>query len=146
MMVKYKAYRGVAQLVECLVWDQDAAGSSPVTSTIFVQKQSLKYESEIIMDHTFFVVGLLVLNSVFLGLSIKVGKQGNLIKGKIYTCFVTLSNSILFAYPLFYFFKTEGIVSSYTLLYLFLTFSNGISFVNTARCTFKLIDRNCKNK
>ncbi len=27
-------FRGVAQLVECLVWDQDAAGSSPVTSTI----------------------------------------------------------------------------------------------------------------
>ena len=25
--------RGVAQMVECLVWDQDAAGSSPVTST-----------------------------------------------------------------------------------------------------------------
>ncbi len=28
-----KLYRGVAQMVECLVWDQDAAGSSPVTST-----------------------------------------------------------------------------------------------------------------
>ena len=25
--------RGVAQLVECLFWEQDAAGSSPVTST-----------------------------------------------------------------------------------------------------------------
>ena len=25
--------RGVTQLVECLVWDQDAAGSTPVTST-----------------------------------------------------------------------------------------------------------------
>ena len=30
----YSASRGVAQMVECLVWDQDAAGSSPVTSTI----------------------------------------------------------------------------------------------------------------
>ncbi len=26
-------YRGVTQLVECLLWEQDAAGSSPVTST-----------------------------------------------------------------------------------------------------------------
>ena len=28
-------YRGVAQLVARLVWDQDAAGSNPVTSTTY---------------------------------------------------------------------------------------------------------------
>lgn len=26
-------YRGVAQVVECLLWEQDAAGSSPVSPT-----------------------------------------------------------------------------------------------------------------
>ena len=31
--------RGVAQLVECLFWEQDAAGSSPVTSTMACSKQ-----------------------------------------------------------------------------------------------------------
>ena len=33
--------RGVAQMVECLVWDQDAAGSSPVTSTILVSYRDI---------------------------------------------------------------------------------------------------------
>ncbi len=31
---KFNTYRGVAQLVARLLWEQDAAGSSPVTSTI----------------------------------------------------------------------------------------------------------------
>ena len=30
----YKYFEALLSLVECLVWDQDAAGSSPVTSTI----------------------------------------------------------------------------------------------------------------
>ena len=30
----FNKLRGVAQLVERLVWDQDAAGSNPVTPTI----------------------------------------------------------------------------------------------------------------
>ncbi len=37
--------RGVAQLVECLVWDQDVAGSSPVTSTMLGSYKGHKYFS-----------------------------------------------------------------------------------------------------
>ena len=35
---KSKNQRCVAQLVECLVWDQDVAGSNPVTPTIAQQR------------------------------------------------------------------------------------------------------------
>ena len=34
-----RAYPGVAQLVERLLWEQDAAGSNPVTRTILAQSQ-----------------------------------------------------------------------------------------------------------
>ena len=36
--VKNQIYRGVAQLVARLLWEQDAAGSNPVTRTTFFRK------------------------------------------------------------------------------------------------------------
>ena len=36
--VKNQIYRGVAQLVARLLWEQDAAGSNPVTRTTFPRK------------------------------------------------------------------------------------------------------------
>ncbi len=41
-MIANKIFRGVAQLVARLVWDQDAAGSNPVTSTILNTHKGLE--------------------------------------------------------------------------------------------------------
>lgn len=34
-------------LVECLVWDQDAAGSSPVASTIFLTSPNVRIKKSV---------------------------------------------------------------------------------------------------
>ena len=49
-------YRGVAQLVARLLWEQDAAGSSPVTPTIRKNAKNIFY----IMD----IFGILYLISI----------------------------------------------------------------------------------
>ena len=37
-ILRATSYPGVAQLVARLLWEQDAAGSNPVTRTIFLRK------------------------------------------------------------------------------------------------------------
>ena len=39
--IPFASFRGVAQLVECMVWDHDVAGSSPVTSTLRIAAYKL---------------------------------------------------------------------------------------------------------
>ena len=54
----YKKYPGVAQLVARLLWEQDAAGSNPVTRTImnesrfsniFIEKRDLSYAGSLVI-------------------------------------------------------------------------------------------------
>ena len=42
LLDKHQKFRGVAQLVAHLVWDQDVAGSSPVAPTYNINPQSLR--------------------------------------------------------------------------------------------------------
>lgn len=43
--IKCPVHRGVAQLVERLIWVQEAAGSRPVISTILSQSLQIPYNS-----------------------------------------------------------------------------------------------------
>ena len=47
-------YRGIAQLVERVVWDHEAAGSSPVTSTKIKVADSLESTAFIILSTHFY--------------------------------------------------------------------------------------------